>query len=428
MAAETEPLTISVETPESWTKQLSITVPAARVNRTRRSIATQVSERARLPGFRKGKLPPRVLEQRFGPAIEQETVDRTIQEAFREAVQQESLSPITEGQVDDVDYEKQADLRFKVRFEVRPDPALDRVSGFTVSRPSAEIGDDDVDSVLERMRDEQATWHPLPESGKPDYEDRVRVEITQLDEEDGSDPEPRAYRFVIGEGQAIPEVEEAIMSLDPGQEGEFRPHFPDDFPDEERRDKEQHLRIRLEEAHRKELPALDDDLARTVGDFDTLDELRRHTREELEREAVERAEAEVRDRLVEQIAEANGVDVPQSMLERYLNHVITGGRDTPEHRPPEEEERLMQASQALRPGAERSLRRMMIVEKLAEREDLRATPDDVDERVETMAAEHGRDPGEIWVELERSGRLQAIENEITEDRVFEYLKSQNTVT
>src|SRR5690606_19639572 len=121
----------------------------------------------------KGKLPARVVEQRFGPSIEQETLDRTIQEAYREALRSEGLSPITQGKIDNIQYERGADLVFEAEFDVQPVVELARLDGFTASRPPVEVGDEDVESILERPRDERATWEELPADTRPDFGDQV---------------------------------------------------------------------------------------------------------------------------------------------------------------------------------------------------------------------------------------------------------------
>src|SRR5690606_35132743 len=146
---------IDVQEGASWSRKLSITVPAERVRRTRGRVVEQVTKGMRLPGFRKGKLPARVVEQRFGPSIDQETLDRLIQEAYKEALEAEGLTPIAQGRVDDVKYEKDQDLVFQVELEVRPEIELARLNGFTVARPSITVGEEEVDSVLERLRDER---------------------------------------------------------------------------------------------------------------------------------------------------------------------------------------------------------------------------------------------------------------------------------
>lgn len=431
MSSDTTDLKVSLQEQPSWSRRLNITVPAERVQRIRSSVSSQITRNARMPGFRKGKLPQRVLEQRFGPSIEQETLDRTIQEAFREALQAQGLAPISQGKVDNIQYEKGQDLTFEVEFEVRPEIQLERVSGFTVSRPASEVGEDDVESILERLRDDRATWEALAEDARPGYGDQVTVEITAKDAEGNpvEGEEARTYRFALGEGQAIPDVEQAIMTLQTGQEGDFTVKFPDDFPEEERRGEEQHLHIVLKTAQSKQLPEVDDEFAQAMGEFESLEALRTRILEDLRNDAEQRAEAEVRGQLVEQIVEANPFEVPASMVERYLDYMTGHSHaDGEEHNhTPEEEERIRQQREQLRPQAEWGMKRMMLVERIAEQEGLSATQDEIDARVEELAAKHERTPSEVWLQLEKSGQLEVLEREITEDKVFRFLLEQNTV-
>jgi trigger factor len=423
---------VEIQEPTSWSRRLSITVPSERVRRVRQSVSAKIAGNVRLPGFRKGKTPPSLVERQFGPAIEQETVDRVIQETYKEALDSHELRPITQGQVEHVHYHGDGgDLHFEVEFEVQPVMDLARTEGFHVVRPADAIGDDEVDSLLERLRGERAHLHTLEEGAKPDYGDMVLVQITNLDETaEGEEAEGSEYRFELGEGQAIPDIEAAIMSLAPGEEGEFTVTFPEDFADEAQRGQQQRLRIKVQEARRKELPALDDDFAKGLGDFESLEALRARVSDDMANDAKKRADSALRDALVQQIVEANPFDVPGSLVDRYLSYMMGENPDqegSRRKRSPEEEERFSQLRAIMRPQAEMSLKRMMVVEHIADREGLRPTADDVDARVEAMAAQHGRTPSDLWVELERSGQMQALEAEILEDKVFEHLQSRNTV-
>src|SRR6185312_15262997 len=135
--------------PSSYARRLSITVPAERVKRIRQSVRARLTRNARVPGFRKGKLPDHLIEKQFGPAINQETMDRVIQETYPEALQQENIHPIAQGEV--------ADVHYHVNVEVQPSIEIARTSGFVVARPSDDVGDDEVGGVLERLRGERAT-------------------------------------------------------------------------------------------------------------------------------------------------------------------------------------------------------------------------------------------------------------------------------
>ena len=431
MPAQTSDLTIAVQEPSAWSRRIAITVPAERVQRLRGEVTQQLARNARLPGFRKGKLPNTLIERQFGSSIDKETIDRTVQQAYREALESEGLSPITQGKVEKVEYERGAALSFEVELEVRPEIQLARTGGFSLERPTMEVGEEDVESVLERLRDERATWEPLDEGQKPDFEQRVTVEITAL-EEGGAPPadaEPRTYRFVIGEGQAIPAVEEAIMTLAAGEEGDFSVSFPDDFPEEERRGQNQRLHIKVMDASRKILPELTPEFAKEIGDFEDLEALRARILEDLKADSEQRADAEVRRQLVDRITEANPFEVPASMVERYLDEV-TGHSHEGEHKhqhTPEEEERLARARAGLWPQAEWSIKRLLIIDSVADAEGLRATQDNIDQRVEQLAERHERTPSEVWLQLEKSGQLEVLEREITEDKVFQHLLAQNKV-
>ncbi|HSU17190.1 trigger factor [Longimicrobium sp.] len=423
-------LQVSVEQPSSFERRLSVTVPPERVRRIRQSVAAHITRNVRLPGFRKGKLPENLVQKQFGQAIEQETVDRVIQETYREALDQEGIRPINQGAVTDVHYHGEGgELHYHVDVEVQPTIELARTGGFVVARPSDEVKPEEVDAILERLRADRATFQVVDDR-KPDYGDEVQVRITAPAGGEGVEPEPEEYRFALGEGQAIPPIEEAIMSLMPGEEGEFDITFPEDFGDPAQAGTTQHMKIGVVELRRREFPELDDEFARSLGagEFDTLAALRERITADLQGEARSRSEQAYRDTLLDQVVEANAVEAPRSMVDNYLEYMVGGGMGGGKkpQRSPEQEERFSQFREMMRPQAEASIKRMLVVETLADREGLRASHDDLDDRVEAMATQAGRQPGDVWLELEKSGQLQQLEAQVTEEKVLEWLRSQNT--
>ena len=157
--------------------------------------------------------------------------------------------------------------------------------------------------------------------------------------------------------------------------------------------------------------------------------LRERILDDLRKDAEQRAEAEVRQQLLQGIMDANPFEAPGSLVDRYLDH-MTGHSHADGHdhqHTPEEDEQLDRVRTSLRPQAEWSLKRMMIVDRVAEQEGLNATQDEIDARVEALAAQHDQSPSQVWIQLEKSGQLETLEREITEDKVFEFLKSKNTV-
>ncbi|HEX7052114.1 MAG TPA: trigger factor [Longimicrobiales bacterium] len=419
MTLPSSDLKIAVEKPRTWARRLTITVPAERVRHEREAVARRLAGRIKIPGFRRGKVPAQVLERKYGPAIEQEAIERVVGAAYREALEREQLHPITQGEVEDVNYAAGSDLTFNVEFEIRPEIELERLGGFRIEREKPEVADAEVDRVIEGLREREAVWHPL-ETGAPADGDMVVVEITPLAEAEGAPAaEPRQYRIVLGREEAAPAVEAAIRTLEAGQEGEFTLEIPP--PDaEEGSAREQRVRIRMLEAKRPELPAVDDEFARSVGDFEDLEALRARIRADLEKEAEAEAERSVRHRLLEAILEANPFEVPDALVNQYLERIIRPREDA-------DPERVAEMRRLARPAAEGALRRMMVIERVAEMEGLRATSAELDARVEDLAARHDRPVGEVWAQLQRSGQLSALEEEVTEDKVFEYLKSLSTI-
>lgn len=320
MAAESSELKIAVEEPRNWTRRLTITVPAARVEGERQQVARLLGQRLRLPGFRKGKVPAHVIERKYGASIQHETLERVVGEAYREALQRQDLQPISQAEVEDVDYRPGADLTFHVEFEIQPEIELDRLGGFRIERPVPAVGDGDVERVLERLQEEQAVWHPM-EEGAPEKGDLAVIELTPAAGPDQErDAAVRRYQVVLGKDDTLPEIEEAILTLEPGQERDITVRLDDIV--EEGAPEEQQFQLRLLEAKRPEFPSLDDEFARRMGDFEDLDALRSQVRRDLEREAASDAERELRRQLVDQVLEANPFEVPDSMVDRYLDQLL----------------------------------------------------------------------------------------------------------
>ncbi len=419
MPVDAGELKVSVEKPAAWARRLTITVPAERVARERRSAVERLTRRVRLPGFRKGKVPTHVMEKRFGAAIEQETLEKVVGEAYREALRKEGLEPITEGSVDDVDYASGADLTFRVDLEVRPEIELNRLGGFRLQRRIPVVDGSQVDRVLDRLREQQAAWKPI-EAEPPVVGDMVIVEITAVREETEEPAKARRYEIVLGRGEAAPPIEEAIRTLRVGEEGEFTVDLPENARDEASPLEPHRIHVALTAASRPELPPADDDFARSLGDYDGLEDLRTRIRQDLEREAELDAERTVRGELIENIIEANPFEVPRSMVDSYLARVVPAREGV-------DEARLAEVREAARPGAERLLQRMLVIERVADMEALGASADEVDARVANIAERLGRSAAETRAQLQKGGRLREIEEEITENKVFEYLKSLSTI-
>ncbi len=417
MPLDVSKLEVSIAEGERWRRTLSITVPSTMVREERKAAVRQLSSKLKLPGFRAGKIPPAMVEKRFGSALEKEVLDRVIGEAYRGALAERSLRPISEGEVGEIDYEPESDLKFDISFDVAPQVELARVGGFQVRRSTIQVSDEQVDEVLNRVREQEGTWVPV-ESGAPEHGDLVAVRIQRLaDEED----EPRPYEFALGRDQAIPDVEASIRTLEVGGSEEFTIRFPEDVADEERQGTEQSVRIFLDSRKRLELPELDDSLAASVGKFETLEELVGQIREDLTQEAEREAEAGLREALIGQILSANPFDIPESMVDQYVRSALGDPKDIPE-------EQFAEAKKQLQPQAIRTVKRHIVISRIAEAEGLAASGEEVDARIEEIAEGTQATLAEVYSRLQKSGQLDHLEREITEGKVFDFLETQSEIT
>jgi trigger factor len=407
---------ITTKKREGLERLLEVSVPATAVRDAEDRAARRYASSVRLPGFRPGKAPAAMVKRRFADAIRQETLETLVQEAYKEVVEREQLKPAAQPHVHHVHYDEGKPLTFELHLEVRPDVELSRTTGFRVRREAPSIGDQQVREQIESLREQRATWSPADD--KPLPSDMVTVTLAVADET-GAIPEGKEYRLVLGTGQALPAVEEVIMEARQGETIERPVRWPDDFPDEAQRGKTKTVRLTLQEVKRKSLPPLDDAFAREVGDFDSLDVLTQKVREDLTRHAEREADAEVRQRLVDEVIGANQFDVPPSWVSQLVQAYVEA------YQVPEADRE--QFAKEFRAVAERQVRRDLVIETIADREGLAATEADIDARVAEVAAKRGADPGQVYASLQKAGRIKEIERSITEDKVFEWLLKQNTV-
>jgi trigger factor len=395
---------------------LQISVPIETVRDAEDRAARRYATRVRLPGFRPGKAPAAMIKKKFADAIRQETLESLVQEAYKEVLEREKFKLASQPHVHDVKFGDNEPLTFELHFEVRPDIELARLQGFRVHRTERHVTDEQVREQVDQLREQKATWNPVED--RPAEGDMVTVLLATADET-GAMPEGKQYPLVLGAGQAIPGMEELIMEARPGETVERPVKWPDDFPDEAQRSKTKTVRVTVQDVKRKTLPELDDAFAREVGDFDSVDALTKAVREDLETNVKRETDSEVRQRLLDDIIGANQFDVPPSWVNQLVD-AYANAYQVPEG----ERERF---ATEFRPVAERQVRRDLVVDTVAERENLTATESDLDDRIAETASKRGADPGQLYASLQKSGRLKELERSITEDKVFNWLFERNTV-
>ena len=401
-------ITVTKTAEDAASKALRVTVPVERVREAETRAVRQYARRARLPGFRQGKAPEAVVRRRFSNEIRQWVIEEVIREGWEEAKSSESLQPIADPSVRNLKFEEGQPVEFELLVEVRPEVTLSRVGGFTLTRRVPRVTDEMISEQLDRLREQRASWLPV-EGETPALGRMVRVDL-----------DDKAYSFVLGEGQALPALEEKILELRPGESAVAEIRYPDDHPDSEKRGTSRTVRVALHEVKRQELPVLDDAFAREVGDYETLNALSDAVRRDLETGAGREADAAVRAELIEQLIQANNVEAPPSLVDRML-HGLMHAYQVPS-------EKAEAFYHEFRPVAASQVKRELTLSALAEREGLRATESDLDGRVARIAEQRASDPARVYASLQQAKRLPELERSVTEEKVFAWLLPQSTVT
>ena len=403
---------------EPGAASLAVTVPPEQVQEAEARATSAYQRRARLPGFRKGKAPAALVRKQFADDIRQQALEELIRESWKAALAQEALKPVADPHVHNLKWDPAAGgpVTFEFHVEVKPELTLERIGKFQLKRTVPKVTEEQVLAQLTALREQKAPWVPVA-GEKPALKDLVQGTIATREGDEAKDPKP--YNIVLGEGGAIPEVEERIMSMLPGETLDATVRFPPDFPEEAKRGQTRAIRLTLQEVKRQHLPELDDAFAREVGDFESLDALRRVVRQDLEKEAQREADAQLRRDLIEQIVQANRVVAPRPLVERVV-YVYAQAYGVPEERWPE-------FAQEFRTVAEAQVRRDLILDWVVEHHALRATEAELAARLEEVAARSGKPAAELRATLEKEKRLRDLERGLTEEKVFTFLLSQSTV-
>jgi trigger factor len=412
---------VSVVEGQGWMRTLTVTVPGDRVARTRTAEAGRVSRARRVKGFRKGKIPASVVEQRFGAEIDERVQQRLLDEAYKEALQQEDLTPAGPGRITDVKYGPSEPFVFKAELEVMPNVRLDRLGGFRIARSTEEVTDEEVQSILDRVLEEHADWNEVDRTAETG--DRVSVLISPLaDGEDGPEGDGTAYQIVLGAGQALEDVEKAIGTLGAGEDGIFEVEFPDESEGAEpSASVSRRLYVRLDSVEERELPELTDELAASVGPFETAADLERTIRDDLKRHHESDSENKLRAELMTAVVEANPFVVPHALIDRYMANMF----QAPDGSDPDELDRMREA---IAPHAERQIREQLVLDRIIEREGFEPTPEEIEAEIEEMAARRGVHPGKLRRELARDGSLDSLGRNLAVEKAFGYLKDQSEIS
>ena len=386
----------------------------------------RVQREARLPGFRKGKVPRSMIKLHFADDVRQEVARRLIPDVYRQALAETRIEPVEEPDLQEVTLEENAALKFAAVVEVKPAITLGAYTGLEVEHALKPFAESEVDEALSALQEQHAEYRSVERAADPS--DLAIIDYTLTPE--GMEPRSESdYGFVIGSGSVLPEMEEAVIGLAAGGSRQTRVRFGDDHRNETLRGKAADVTVTVKEVKEKVLPALDDDFARSVGgSFETLDALKEEVRKGLQA----RRDAENRGALESAVLDAvlarHAFEVPEALVLRQVGRQIEHAREhmrrqgVDPDRVPWDYKKLLED---LRPGAEKAVKRALLLEAIAEKEGLTPGDADVDAEVERLAHASQRPAPAVRRMLEQSGDLQGIRHSLGERKTLDFLIEKN---
>lgn len=414
-------------------RELVIEVPVEAVARESDQITAQYARVARIPGFRPGRAPRSLVSKRFREEIRSEVAQTLIPRYFEDRLREENLVVAGEPHFQDLQFEEGQALRAKASFEVYPDIQLkENYRGVEIAEEPATVSDAELDESVERTRQQNATFEVV--EGRPAGDgDYVMVGYKGEDLANATEEaiEVREGLIQIAGSGTVPEFSENLRGSQPGDIREFEVNYPEQFPNQRLRGRRIRYRVEVQGIKKKVLPALDDELAKSVSDFSTLAEFRNQVREDLERARQRRAENTVRQKLLDKIVDSYDFPVPDTLVElqvrRRLERAVTGlasqGIDL--EAAGIDWRRVREDS---RGDAERDVRGSLILDKIADAEKVEVSEEDVDGAVRELAEAAQEPPASLKTRLTREDGLARLKSNIRRQKALDLIYHSAKIT
>jgi len=408
---------------------LDVEVGAERVAEALDQAFKKVSAKVNVPGFRKGKVPRTIFEAKFGvESLYQDALDIILPEAYIQAVEESGIDPVDRPEVDVEQFGKGQVLKFKAKVTVKPEVSLGEYKGLEVPVADEEVADEEVNAELERLQQRHAELVVL-EEGQAENGDVVVLDFEGfVDGEAFQGGKAEKYSLELGSGSFIPGFEEQLIGLSKGDEKEVEVTFPENYHSEELKGKAALFKVNIHDIKRKSLPELDDEFAKDVSEFDTLEEYKQDIVARLKSRKENDSQASKETAVVEQAAANADVEVPAAMVESELNVMVK-----------EFESRLRtqgmtldlyfqfsgQNEEALkgqmREDAEKRVRNNLVLEAIAAAENITASEEDVEAELQQIADRHKTALDEVRAILTANGSIAGLQSDLVVRKTVDFL-------
>jgi trigger factor len=409
-------------------KNVRVEIPRDVVDAEIDRIARDYSKKARIPGFRPGKAPARVIKQRFKDQILHDVAHDLIPRAMDDAFRERGVEPVDTPDVRDVNIEEGHPLTFTASFDTVPSFDPGDLSTISLRRPGVAIDDEAVSGALQRLRDRAARHEPVEGRGV-DHGDTVTLDLDRTDP-NGSTESHKDVAVDLGAKANPPGFDEQLLGLETDAAKSFTIHYPEDYPIGELANQDVSYKVTVKGLKRRVLPELDDEFAKDLGEFETLDALRQRVREDLEHDARHAADREVRVELMKQLAARLPFEVPASLVAREMDRRV----EEFARRLMEQQIDPRQAAvdwnafrESQREVAREAVAAALVLDEVTRREQLEVTDDEVEREVERYAERTGRTPAAVRAALEKEGGLSRVHAGLRREKSIDFAMSRATI-
>lgn len=375
---------------------LSVTVPAEKVDQAIDQAFKKVVKQVNIPGFRKGKVPRQIFEQRFGvEALYQDAVDILLPEAYGEAIEETGIKPVDQPEIDVTQIEKGKDLKFDATVTVQPEVELGEYKGLEIEKQNAELTDEELQEAIDHSLGHLAEM-VIKEDGAVEEGDTVNIDFDgYVDGEQFEGGQAEGYDLEIGSGMFIPGFEEQLVGLKTGDEKDVKVTFPEEYHAEELAGKEATFKVKINEIKYKNVPELDDEIANELdSEADSVEEYKENLRKRLAEEKKVKAENDEKEEAINKAVNNATVDIPEAMINNELDRMMQefaqriqqSGLDLETYFQISGQDES-QLREQMKDDAEERVKTNLTLTAIAEAEEVEATEEDIDKELEAMSTQ-----------------------------------------
>ncbi len=419
-----------VETLEKLERRITLTLAAETISGEVANRLKRLSRTVKADGFRPGKVPMSVVAQRYGYSVHHEVLNDRVGEAFSSAATEAKLRVAGAPRITQKEEAPEGTLAFDATFEVYPDVKIGDLSQAEVDRVSTEVTDAAIDRTIEILRKQRRTFGLRPAAEGAQETDRVTIDFEgKIDGEPFAGGKAEDFQFIIGEGQMLEQFDSAVRGMKVGESKTFPLQFPADYHGADVAGKEADFMVTVKKIEAQNLPAVDDALAKSLGIKEgTVEGLRADVRKNLEREVKFRVLARNKAAVMEALAKAAELDLPNALVAGETERLIEAARADLKQRGVKDAETTPIPAEIFKPQAERRVRLGLVVAELVRANNLRARPEQMQAHIEEMSQSYEK-PAEVmrWYLSDRK-RMSEVEAVVIENNVADFVLSQAKVT